>query len=289
MLKLFIEGIRPKTLVAAFIPPFVAHSLYYTLNKETEFMLLTLCILLALCIQIATNFYNDAIDFIKGADDNRVGPKRITSEDQFSPKVVFWIGHLFIFLAFIFGIPLVMKGGIVFLGIGIISLFLAYGYTGGPFPLAYLGLGELFVFIFFGLIATCGSYYLFSGIINLPVIVLGTCIGLLSSVLIAINNYRDRETDVLVNKNTLATKLSQSNYLLLIDFFIFTPYLLLFYFMFVIRLNFFIPILAMGLAHRTRFIVHNHIEKSELNEALALSGKQLLLFGILFSLGCLWG
>jgi 1,4-dihydroxy-2-naphthoate octaprenyltransferase len=289
MIKLFIQGIRPKTLVAAFVPPFVAHSLYFSVTNKTEYMILTLCILLALCIQIATNFYNDAIDFIKGADDNRVGPKRITSEVGFNPKTVFLIGHTFILLAFLCGIPLVMKGGVVFLILGVVSLFLAYGYTGGPFPLAYLGLGEVFVFVFFGLIATCGSYYLFSGGIDLASIVLGSCIGLLSSVLIAINNFRDRETDVLVSKNTLATKLSKSQYLLLIDLFIFTPYLLLLFFILTINLNFFIPIFAMGFAHRARYIIRNHQEKVELNEALALSGKQLFLFGLLFSVGCIWG
>ena len=288
MLKNVIDGIRPKTLVAAIVPPFVAHSLYLNDNGNTSYYYFALCVLLALFIQIATNFYNDAVDFVKGADENRVGPKRITGENNMGVKKVFYIGHLFIFLAFLAGIPLVLKGGISLLLLGLISLFLAYGYTGGPFPLAYLGLGELFVFIFFGLVATCGSYYLYSGEVSLHSVILGSQVGLLSSVLIAINNFRDRETDILVNKRTLATRMTDSQYLAFIDFLLFFPYIILLYFAIFVKISFFIPFLGMSFAHKVRHVIREYNDPKELNIALAMSGKHLFVFCLLFFLGSLW-
>jgi 1,4-dihydroxy-2-naphthoate octaprenyltransferase len=288
-LNLIVKGMRPKTLVAALVPPVCAYCFYVSQHDgHQEIIFLVLCVLLALCIQVATNFYNDAIDFLKGADDKRIGPERITTQDQTNPKHVFAIGHLFILLAFLFGIPLVLKGGASILVLGLISLFFAYGYTGGPYPLAYLGLGELFVFIFFGLVATCGSYYLYSLEINLSIIVLGTQIGLLSSVLIAINNFRDKNTDILVNKNTLATKMTNSKYLLLLDCFIFIPYLLVLYFVFMHDLKYMFNIFSVPLAHKISGGIKEISKPEDLNEYLALSGKHLFVFSVLFCCISLW-
>ncbi|MFT6630650.1 MAG: 1,4-dihydroxy-2-naphthoate octaprenyltransferase [Bacteriovoracaceae bacterium] len=288
-LNLIVKGMRPKTLIAALVPPVSAYSFYFTeVRAHDEIWVLILCVFLALFIQIATNFYNDAIDFIKGADENRSGPERITTQDQISPKMVFAIGHVFILLAFICGIPLVLKGGVVILILGLISLFFAYGYTGGPFPLAYLGLGELFVFIFFGIVATCGSFYLYSLELNLSIFVLGTQIGLLSSVLIAINNYRDKETDVLVGKKTLATKMTNSNFLLLIDIFLFVPYLLVLYFVFTHDLKYMFNIFSVPLAHKIRAELKEVTKNEDFNLYLAMSGKHLFVFAFLFCCISLW-
>ncbi len=284
-LQFFVKGMRPKTLVAAIVPPFGAYTLYKYNYGFQNWEYLLLCIFLALFIQIATNFYNDAIDYVKGADENRVGPERITTQDKINPKKVFFVGHIFILFAFIVGIPLVLKGGTLFLIVGIVSLFMAYGYTGGPFPLAYLGLGELFVFLFFGLVATSGSFYLFSGTLTLEAIILSSQIGLLSCVLIAINNYRDRATDVLVNKRTLATRMSDKMYLTMIDFFLFFPYVLILYFVFNVNINFFLNLFSVPLAYKVRHIIR---EKEDLNIALASSGKHLLIFVVLFSMVALW-
>ena len=288
MIKLFIQGVRPKTLIAGIAPSACSYFLYLAEGNPHQIFILSMCLGLAICIQIATNFYNDAIDFEKGTDINRVGPKRVTGAENLTSKSVFRIGHFFILLAFIFGIPLVVKGGVIFLLMGLLSLFLAYGYTGGPFPLAYLGLGELFVFIFFGFVATSGSYYLYSGNINISVIMLSIQLGLLSSVLIGVNNYRDRKTDVLTNKNTLATKLTEFQYLKLMDLFIFIPFVILLYFVFTVKLSFFIPMLAIGYGHQIRHNLRFYSEESELNYSLGLAGKMLGLFSILFCLGSLW-
>lgn len=280
--QLFIQGIRPKTLVAAIIPPVIAHSLFFKVTQKTDFYTMSLCLGLALFIQIATNFYNDAIDFKKGADTDRDGPKRVSSEQ--SLKKVFLFGHLSLFIAACLGIPLVIKGGVIFLLLGLISLFFAYGYTGGPFPLAYLGLGELFVFLFFGLLATTGSYYLMHLTVTWESLILGTIVGLLSCALIAINNFRDRKKDVLVGKNTLATKLRTDQYKILCDLFLFGPYILSLYFIIVIDLKYIALILATKYAQLGRKIITDHLEESELNLALEMAAKNLLFFGILFVL-----
>lgn len=287
-LKFLLKGMRVKTLVAAVVPSVCSYSLFYSEQKtHTLFGYFLLCVLLALFIQIATNFYNDAIDFLKGADEKRLGPERITTQGRVEAKKVFIIGHIFLVLAFICGIPLVMKGGAVILILGIISLFFAYGYTGGPFPLAYLGLGELFVFLFFGLVATSGSYFIYSGHVSISSLIIGTQIGLLSSVLIAINNLRDRETDALVNKNTLATKMSKVSFLRLIDFFLFCPYLLILFFVFYSDLRYMFNIFSVPLAHKISQEIKEVQAGDELNLYLALSGKHLLIFSLLFS-GISW-
>ena len=281
-LKQFLLGTRPKTLVAAVVPVLCAYSLALYRYEQVSSLYAVLCLLLALCIQIATNFYNDAVDHPKGADNVRVGPRRVSTQEKVHYKKVFLIGHLFIALAIVLGIPLVLKGGIVFVVLGLISLYFAYGYTGGPFPLAYLGLGELFVFIFFGVIATLGSYYLMSGTLDYEAGILATQIGLLSTTLIAVNNYRDRKTDVLVHKKTLATKLTSYQYLKLFDVFLFGPYLFILFGMLFFDLKYFFLLFSISLAYKIRRGLRENTDESELNTFLNLSGKHLILFATLY-------
>lgn len=289
-ISFIIKGMRPKTLVAGIVPSLTAFSLLQNKTELEIYITLFFCIFLALFIQIATNFYNDAIDFQKGADDNRVGPERITTQDNIPVKKVFKLGHIFLFMAFIIGAPLCYIGGWPFVVLGLASLFLAYGYTGGPFPLAYLGLGELFVFLFFGLVATMGSFYLLNGALTLSSFVLSIQIGFLSSVLIAINNYRDRLTDKEVGKNTLATRLSRSKYLFFINILLFFPYFFLLYFIIFQNFKYLIVLAGIGLAYQIKMKVEliSDSELKKCNELLALSGKHLLVFSILFFGVGLW-
>ena len=284
----FIIASRPKTLVAAIIPPVVAHALYMSLNEGNAYLVMGYCILVALFIQLATNFYNDAIDFKKGADQNRVGPKRVVAAGSSQYKTVMLWGHVSLILASIVSIPLIQIGGAPIVVLGAFSLYLAYGYTGGPYPLAYKGLGELFVFIFFGLVAVVASYYLMALNTPLGAWVLGSQIGLLSCVLIAVNNFRDRSEDIKVNKLTMATRLDRRQYLLMMDIFLFLPYFLNLYFFFMFKSSYIFVILAMPVAHKVRAIMHHHQHPSELNQALKFGGVHLLLFGILFILGSIW-
>lgn len=288
MIKDIIQGSRPKTLVAAAVPPVCAHALFIYETGQSSYYYMTLCLALALFIQIATNFYNDAVDFVKGADDQRVGPARITAHEKFGHKRVMLIGHISLICALLVGIPLVLKGGPILLVLGAISFYFAYGYTGGPFPLAYLGLGEMFVFLFFGLLATCGSYYVYANSISLNSWLLACQIGCLSCILIAVNNFRDRFSDKIAQKRTLATKMSERHYLRMIDAFIFIPYFIMFIFVLKESVSFIYPLLAISFGHKTRDVLRSSIELKDLNKALKFSGIHLMAFGILFSMGCLW-
>ncbi len=207
LLKAIISGARPKTLAAGVVPVWVGGVLAWKLSGVFDTWLWVCTLLGALCIQIATNFYNDAVDGKKGADgEGRTGPRRLTGTGEMSFAQVMGMGTAFLAGAVFFGSFLVMERGWLMLAIGVPSLFLAYGYTGGPFPLAYRGLGELFVIVFFGFVAVMGTVFVQTGTWPREAVLLGGQIGLLSAVLISVNNFRDREGDARVGKRTLAVK-----------------------------------------------------------------------------------
>jgi 1,4-dihydroxy-2-naphthoate octaprenyltransferase len=163
---------------------------------------LTLCALLsAILIQVATNFFNDALDFKKGADTAaRLGPVRVTASGLLTPRRVVIMGVVMLALACAVALPLIQARGWPMLAIGLPSLYFAWGYTGGPVPLAYRGLGELFVLLFFGLIAVAGTVFVNTGQWFWPQsLLLGFQVGCLSTALIAINNLRDRQEDARAN------------------------------------------------------------------------------------------
>ncbi len=210
-MKLWLLAFRPKTLTAAVVPVVVASALAYASDVIFEIWIPICAMLSAVFIQIATNLFNDAIDFHKGADTSeRIGPRRITASGDAHSAVVLRGAIYCLAMALGFGIPLVIHGGLLFVGIGLVSMFLAYGYTGGPFPLAYLGLGDLFVLLFFGFIAVGGSYYLLSLTWSMDCLIAGFQIGALATVLIAINNLRDSHQDILVGKKTMAVRLGKT-------------------------------------------------------------------------------
>jgi 1,4-dihydroxy-2-naphthoate octaprenyltransferase len=198
---------RPKTLLAAVLPVSLGSFLAYSIYESFNYILFASLILSTLCIQIATNLFNDVIDARKGADtDQRIGPKRMTSSGTIAPESLLIAGLTFCFMAITFSLPMIVVRGIPIVIIGIISLLLAYGYTGGPWPLAYKGLGEIFVFIFFGLVAVNGTFYVFTGQICPESLVLGAQSGLLCAIIISINNVRDMNEDKSCGKMTLAAR-----------------------------------------------------------------------------------
>jgi 1,4-dihydroxy-2-naphthoate polyprenyltransferase len=201
----WILAARLKTLPAAIVPIWVGCVLTWKLQGSWNFWLACFTVFGAVSIQIATNLFNDAIDSAKGADTpRRLGPKRMTASGLISPKSVYLIATIFLILACACGIVLFEAVGWPILLIGIPSLYLSYGYTGGPFPLAYRGMGELFVVMFFGIISVAGTVFIQTGRLFDEAVLLGFQVGLLSAVLISINNLRDREEDKLTGKNTLA-------------------------------------------------------------------------------------
>jgi 1,4-dihydroxy-2-naphthoate octaprenyltransferase len=198
---------RPKTLPAAIVPVWVGCVLAWKLSGHFDLTLAMLTLAGSLSIQIATNFFNDAIDAKKGADtERRLGPRRVTASGMLKPRTVMSIAVGFLILAVLCGHQLYQVRGWPILAIGIPSLFLAYGYTGGPLPLAYRGLGELFVILFFGFVAVAGTVFIQTGSWPRESWLLGLQIGLLSAVLISINNFRDREEDATTGKRTLAVR-----------------------------------------------------------------------------------
>ena len=198
---------RPKTLPAAIIPILLGSFLANSFSYESDLILLISILLSTLCIQIATNFFNDALDDIKGADTlNRIGPKRISASGELTSQSLIIAGITFCFMAITFSLPIVVARGAPIVIIGLIGLILSYCYTGGPWPLAYKGLGELFVILFFGIVSVTGTFYIFSGKLNSSAILLGIQSGLLCSVIIAINNARDIEEDRSSGKLTLAAR-----------------------------------------------------------------------------------
>jgi 1,4-dihydroxy-2-naphthoate octaprenyltransferase len=206
-LKSCVLAARPKTLPAAIVPVWAGCVLAWKLGGGFD-LKLALCTLLgAVAIQIATNFFNDAIDAEKGADtERRLGPVRVTASGILSPRVVIGLATGFLGIAFICGMVLYQARGWPIVLIGVPSLFLAYGYTGGPFPLAYRGMGEIFVILFFGLVAVSGTVFIQTGGWPREALLLGAQTGLLSAVLISINNFRDREEDATTGKRTLAVR-----------------------------------------------------------------------------------
>lgn len=198
---------RPKTLPAAIVPVWAGCVLASKLSGQFDLTLAMLTLAGSLCIQIATNFFNDAIDAKKGADtERRLGPRRVTASGMLKPQTVMSIAIGFLILAVLCGHQLYQVRGWPILAIGIPSLLLAYGYTGGPVPLAYRGLGELFVILFFGFVAVAGTVFIQTGNWPRESWWLGLQIGLLSAVLISINNFRDREEDATTGKRTLAVR-----------------------------------------------------------------------------------
>jgi 1,4-dihydroxy-2-naphthoate octaprenyltransferase len=199
---------RPKTLPAAIVPVWAGCVLAWKLGGEFN-LLLALCTLGgAVFIQIATNLFNDAIDAAKGADTElRAGPQRVTASGLLSRQAVMTWAGIFLLLALACGVVLYQAAGWPILAIGVPSLYLAYGYTGGPFPLAYRGMGELFVVLFFGLVAVAGTVFVQMQEWRHEALLLGCQIGLLSAVLISINNLRDRAEDSTTGKRTLAVRL----------------------------------------------------------------------------------
>lgn len=203
----WINASRPKTLGAAIAPVAVGTVIAWKHSGQFSILLLACTLGSTICLQIATNFFNDALDFIKGADtQQRIGPTRITAAGAASSRTTLTAAFLTLAAAALLGIPLIEARGWPILLIGLPSLYFCYGYTGGPHPLAYRGLGELFVILFFGFIAVLGSAFVQSGQWYWDALVAGLQIGCLSTVLIAINNLRDIAEDRTTGKNTLAAR-----------------------------------------------------------------------------------
>ena len=284
-MKAWFLALRPKTLPAAVVPVWMGNLPVLAdvpEGQQFSWLFFWATLLSCLCIQIATNLFNDAIDAQKGADTAmRLGPRRVTASGMLTPRAVMHGAIGFCALAALLAAPLILSRGGIIVAIGAVSLLLAYGYTGGPYPLAYKGMGELFVILFFGLVAVGGSYYAQSG--QAPGAaewIVALQVGFYSTVLIAVNNFRDRREDEDTGKQTLAVRFGGRFARWEIAFFCFSPALLGLAGLQLGEWRLALPAaLVLPLSLRIVLGVFRTMEPSrEFNRFLALSGLQLLVF-----------
>jgi 1,4-dihydroxy-2-naphthoate octaprenyltransferase len=204
--RVWLLAIRPKTLPAAIGPIFVGTAVAIDADRFHALSAFV-SLLVALLLQIIANLANDVFDFRRGADAARLGPTRVTQSGLLPPERVLAGTIVVIGLAVACGLYLVWRGGWPILVLGFASIIAAVAYTGGPFPLGYHGLGDLFAFLFFGFVGVAGSAYLQIGSLTWLATLAAVPVGCLVAAIIVVNNLRDRETDAAAGKRTLAVRL----------------------------------------------------------------------------------
>ena len=279
----WILASRPKTLLAAVVPVMVGSAL--AISQGKFFLLYSLIALVcSTLIQVGTNFTND---FLKGSDTvKRKGPRRVLASRLISVKEMRLAIIIVFGLTFLLGLYLVYSVGILILWVGIFSIFAGIIYTAGPYPLAYNGLGDLFVFIFFGIVGTMGTYYLHTQEISSLAFIVSLPVGSLITNILIVNNFRDVEEDRNSNKKTLAVILGKEftrwQYILLIIISYLTSFGLFFNFNF--SLWIFLPVTTIPISVVLIKMLFT-LKGEELNKTLELSAKFAGLFGLLLSVG----
>ncbi len=202
---------RPPTLTIAVTPVLVGSALAWQGGAEIHWLVAAVALVAAMLIQIGTNLYNDVGDYERGADrTDRLGPPRATSMGWLTPAEVRRAAATSFGLAMVLGAYLVSVGGWPIFAIGLASVAAGIAYTGGPRPIAYSASGEFFVFVFFGLVATVGSWFLQTGRFSWAAVVAGGMIGALAAAVLVVNNYRDLESDRRSAKMTLAVRIGHA-------------------------------------------------------------------------------
>jgi 1,4-dihydroxy-2-naphthoate octaprenyltransferase len=222
-LGIWLLGARPRTLPAAIAPVLVASSL-----ARDSFNPLTagLALVVSLSLQVGVNYANDYSDGIRGTDTDRIGPSRLTAGGLAKAAQVKSAAFISFSVAAFAGLGLAITTSWWLIAVGAISIAAAWGYTGGKNPYGYMGLGEIFVFIFFGLVATVGTYYVQADEITGQSILAGTIVGSLACAILVINNIRDRPKDEVVGKRTLAVRLGDQRSRIFYSVLVTAPYLL---------------------------------------------------------------
>ena len=229
-LKLWVEGARLRTLPLAIAPVAIGAGAADSV-QAFDLTLSALALAVALFLQIGVNYANDYSDGIRGTDDYRVGPLRLTGSKSVRPEAVKLAAFAFFGLAAASGLAIVLITGMFWLiAVGLAAIVAAWFYTGGKNPYGYAGLGELAVFVFFGLVATIGTTYVQVGFIEFNAVLGGIASGLFASAVLMVNNIRDIETDKLASKKTLAVMLGKKAATGLFLVMIWTPFVILSFF-----------------------------------------------------------
>ncbi|AJQ93644.1 1,4-dihydroxy-2-naphthoate polyprenyltransferase [Gynuella sunshinyii] len=281
----WIIAIRPKTLPASISPILVANLL--CLGPDFRLLTAALTMLCALLLQISVNFANDYFDYRSGVDtDQRQGPVRAIQSGHVTPAMMLWSAIITVVLAVLIGLYLIWTGGWPILTIAITSVICVFWYSGGPFPLASLGLGEVTVFIFFGIAAVLGTQYLHLQTVTATGIWVAIQMGLLSAAIMLVNNIRDIPTDQQAGKRTLAVRLGLENSRRLYQILVITP-LLIQTWLFVHTAKDVGPALPFLSIPWLMKLIKKLPERSgqALNQQLAETAKYLLLFAVLVGTG----
>jgi len=287
MLKNWLLAIRPHTLPAAIAPVLIGSAMAFG-DGGFHAPSALVALLAALSIQIGTNLANDYFDFKKGADRaDRLGPQRVTQTGLITPRVVLWAALFFFALAALASVYLTYRAGMCIPIIAAASIISGIFYTAGPRPLGYLGLGDLFVLIFFGPVAVGGTYFVQTLEINWAVIVAGFAPGLLSMAILAVNNLRDIDTDRRANKLTLAVRFGRSFVMSEYLFCIIAACLIPFAVFLItddhqgIAAASLVGFLAIGCVQAA----FTHTDGPSLNRVLVATGRLTLVYSALFSIG----
>ncbi len=288
-MKNWMLAIRPKTLFASIAPVVLGLAVAYVEVKSINVLIAALTLLCALTLQIASNLANDYLDAIRGVDnDTRLGPTRVTSAGLISLTKMKNALILTLGVAFFLGIYLMIVGGPVIMVVGLLSLYFAYGYTGGPFPLSYNGLGEVAAFIFYGVIAVSGTTYLQTHQISRLALILGMGPGFISACILAVNNLRDIISDRDTNKRTLAVRFGEKFQRNLCISTIALSLVVCLYVMVAYNFKWVFPVLILPFFfHRTWLQILYQPIDAKLNTALARTAQYNLLYCLLFAIGML--
>ena len=279
----WIAGARPKTLPAAIAPVLVGTAFAgYNANAVNFF----LALIVGVALQVGVNYANDHSDGIKGTDKDRVGPMRLVGSGAATPEAVKRAALIAIAIAAIAGVSLAARSSWILIALGALSIIAAWTYTGGPKPYGYFALGEVSVFIFFGLVATLGTYYAHVGSLSFEVLLASFAMGCLACAILVLNNLRDLEKDKSAGKITLAVKIGDSQTRRFYQGLIFTPLLIAlalvptsFYFLF--------AFLALPQILKVTASIRTGASGSALIELLERTGKIQIIYSIAISLASL--
>ncbi|MEO8575099.1 MAG: 1,4-dihydroxy-2-naphthoate polyprenyltransferase [Gemmatimonadales bacterium] len=290
--RAWLLAARPATLPAAAVPVIVGASAAISEGASFRPLVFVATLLCALLIQTGTNFANDYSDFHRGADtDQRLGPTRVTQSGLISQKAVRRGIFVAFGLAVLLGASLALVGGWPIIAIGAFSILAGLAYTGGPFPFGYHGLGDVFVFLFFGLIAVTGTAYLQSGEWSVSALILSVSIGLLTTNILVINNLRDLPTDAVAGKRTLAVRLGDGNTRGQYALFMALAYTIPVAVAFTDPAHrwLLLPLVTLPFAIGLLRAVLGGTSGRDLNIILERTGQLLLLFGLLLAIGAFLG
>lgn len=278
---------RPKTLTASAVPILLGTTLAAANGASIDMALFIFTVFSAIFIQIGVNFFNDALDFCKAADtEQRLGPDRATQKGWLSVQQVFALGFASMVAGLFCGIPLFMHGGFPIMGILILCAILGYFYTGGPYPLAYLGLGELLSLIFYGFVITGIPYYLQTLSIDASILLAGFQMGCFASVLILTNNLRDIHSDAAARKLTTAVRFGMRFARIEFVFFATTPFVAnLFWFSFNCPFAALLPLIILPFALLIIKRIWKTAPSRVYNQYLGMAALLHCSFGLLLSLG----